>query len=892
MFARLRSTIRRRRLDAELEQELEFHLQSLEAQYRARGVSPDEAKRLARLDIGSRSGVIEAYRDQNSIPILDTLLRNLRFAGRSLRRTPAVSVVIIATLAIGIGGTAAIFAVVNGILLKPLPFPDADALIAVNHGLTGTGDELPSAPYLYFTYREENRTLAGVGLWSTRAVNVTGFDRPEEVRALFVTADVLPILGIQPLLGRQFSGQDDSPLAPPTLLLTYGYWQRRFGGDASAVGRPLVVDGQSGDVIGVMPKRFRFLDQQVDVIIPFQLDPSQVTLGRYVFPSIARLKPGSSLADASADIVRMVPLARERFPPPPGYTRDQFARHPVTPRLTPLKQVLVGDVSRTLWVLMGALGLLLLIACANVANLLLARAEGRQRELAIRAALGASRSRISGELLVESTLLGLLGGIAGLLLAWQGLHLLVAAGPANLPRLDEIGIDSTVLLFTFALSVLAGVLFGLLPVVKYANPSVATSLSSGGRTMGDSRERHRARGMLVIIQVATALVLLVCSGLMIRTYQVLRKVDPGFGQPHDVQMLHINVPIGAVPDAERVARVQHEIVDRLAAIAGVESVAFGDLQPLDAANTGSDTVLMIDGRTNAPGQVRPLRRFEFISPALFQTLRAPLITGREFNWVDLHDTRLVAVVSEGLARGEWQSPTAALGKRVRASPDDPWREIVGVVGDIHDNGMHLQAPPTVYFPALLERFWSMPIASFRSTTFIIRTTRAGTAGLIREIEKAVSDVNPSLALADLRTLADVYEKSMARTSFALILLSIAGITGLFLGAIGVYAVLAYVVSQRTGEIGIRLALGASAGEVRRRFVYEGLALTSVGVATGLAAAAAVTQLMSSLLFGVSRLDPPTYAAMTFVLVVVAVFAAYIPAVRATRVSLVNALRQG
>ena len=892
MLGRLLSFVRRRRLDADLEQELDFHLQGLEAEHRARGLSAEDARRAARLDIGGLSRVTEAYRDQHAIPILETLSRNLRFALRSLRRTPGVTATVIATLAIGIGANTAIFAVINGVLLKPLPFPDADALIAVNHGMTGTADELPSAPYLYFTYRDENRTFAGVGLWTIRAVNITGLNQPEQVRALFVTSDILPILGIQPMLGRQFSPQDDSPNGPPTVLLTYGYWQRRFGEDASAVGRTLVMDGQSQDVIGVMPRRFRFMDQQVDVIAPFQFDRSQVTLGRYVFPSLARLRPGISLSDASTDIVRMVPLAIERFPPPPGYTRERFEKRPVTPRLAPLKQAIVGDIGSMLWVLLGALGMLLLIACANVANLLLVRTEGRQQELAIRAALGASRGRIAGELLVESTLLGVMGGAAGLLIAGQGLRALVAFGPANLPRLEEISIDSVVLCFTFVLSVLAGVLFGLLPVLKYATPRVAAALPSGGRTMTDSRERNRARGGLVMIQVATALVLLVCSGLMIRTYQALNAVDPGFARPQEVQMLSVTIPFADVPEPERAARMQQDIVNRIAAIPGVESAAFADIPPLGATNSGSDTVLMIEGKTSAPGQPRPLRRFEFISPAFFRTLGTAVIAGRDLGWEDLFDKRRVALVSENLAEEEWQSPAAALGKRVRASPDDPWREIVGVVGDIHDNGMHRRPPATVYFPALMDRFWSTPTVNFRSTTVIIRSPRAGTEGFVRDVHRAVWDVNASLPLAELRTLDDAYQKSLARTSFTLVLLAIAGAMGLLLGAIGIYGVIAYVVSQRTAEIGIRLALGARAGQLQWRFVREGLVLAAVGVAAGVAAAAAVTRLMSSLLFGVSRLDPPTYILMTLVLIAVAVIAAYVPARRATRNNPVDALRYG
>jgi predicted permease len=892
MFGRLLTVFRRRQLDRELAGELEFHLERLEEEHRARGLSPDEARRAARLDMGGLTRVTEEYRDRQRIPLLDSASRNVRYGMRSLLRTPGVTAAVAITLAVGIGANAAIFAVVNGVLLKPLPFPEADALVAVDHGMTGTTDKLPSAPYLYFTYREENRVFDGVGLWRIRAANITGLERPEQVRALFVTSEILPILRVQPMLGRQFSREDDLPNAAPTVLLTHGYWQRRFGGDPSVVGRKLLVDGQTQEVIGVMPRGFSFLDNQVDLLAPFGLDRSQVTLGRYVFPSLARLKAGVTLAEASADITRMVPLAIERFPPPAGYTRERFAVRPVTPRLTPLKDTVVGNIGGVLWVLMGALALLLLIACANVANLLLVRTESRQRELAIRAALGASRLRIAGELLVESTLLGLIGGAIGLVLADQALRAVKALAPANLPRLDEITIDPIVLLFTLVLSLLAGLIFGLLPTLRYANPKVAAALRTGGRTMSDGRERHRTRAVLVTIQVATALLLLVASGLMFRTFQALTDVEPGFVRPKEVQMVRIAIPFGDVPEPERVTRMQHDILNRLSAVPGVVSAAFADLAPLDPANAGSDTVLFVDGRTSAPGQARPLRRFEFISPGLFQTLGTPVVAGRDLTWDDFYGRRPVALVSENLARAEWRSATEALGKRVRVSPADPWREIVGVVGTLRDNGMHLDPPSIVYFPSLLDRFWGTPTMSFRSATFVIRSSRAGTDGFLRDVQSAVWAVNGNLPLSEVRTLYDAYQKSLAATSFALVLLALAGGMGLFLGAIGIYGVIAYVVAQRAGEIGVRLALGAQPRQVRRQFVREGMILTAAGATGGLIMAVLLTRVMSSLLFGISRLDPLTYTLMTLLLVVVAIAAAYLPARRASRNDPVEALRAG
>jgi predicted permease len=530
----------------------------------------------------------------------------------------------------------------------------------------------------------------------------------------------------------------------------------------------------------------------------------------------------------------------------------------------------------------------LLIACANVANLLLVRVEGRQQELAVRAALGAGWTRIARGLMTESLLLGLLGGIGGLAVAQAGLQALLALHPANLPRLDEIVIDRRVLLFTLVVSLLSGVSFGLLPVMRYAGPRLADALRSGGRSVSQSRERHRAQAALVVVQVAMALVLLVCSGLMIRTLQALGHVDPGFTHPEQIQMVHLAIPAGDVPEAERVTRMQEAVVRRMAAIPGVVSVAFADVPPM-AGGGDSDTVLLTESQ-DRPSGPRPLRRFEFVSPGLFRTLGMPLVAGRDLTWEDLYGKRMVALVSEGLARAEWGSPAAALGKRVRASPDDPWREVVGVTGDLHDDGVSRRPPPIVYFPALTDRFWSRPTLVSRSVTFLIRSARAGNESFLSEVARGVWDVDAKLPLAQVRTLDEVYRRSLARMTFTLSMLGIAGSMGLLLGLIGIYGVIAYAVSQRTVEIGIRLALGAQASALKGMFLRQGAALAGAGVAAGLAGAAAITRLMSSLLFGVSPMDPATYATVTFLLMAVALLAAYLPARRSTRVDPIEVLR--
>jgi len=530
----------------------------------------------------------------------------------------------------------------------------------------------------------------------------------------------------------------------------------------------------------------------------------------------------------------------------------------------------------------------LLIACANVANLLLVRAEGRHQELAIRTALGADRRRIATDLLFESISLGVVGGALGLGVAYGALRLLVAMGPASLPRLDEISIDPWVLLFALAISLIAGVLFGLIPVFKYAGPQMGTALRQGGRTLSQSRERHRARSTLVVLQVALAMVLLIGSGLMIRTFQALRQVQPGFTRPQEVQTLHLDITSGQVRDTEQVVRMQQEILRKLAAIPGVSSAAFSTSITMDGSN-GFDPIFAQD-RYYAEGTLPPLRRFKFASPGFLQTVGNPLIAGRDFTWTDLYNKTPVAIVTENLAREYWREPSAALGKRIRADLKGPWREIVGVTGNERDDGVNQKSPTTVYWPALRSDLWGDGVNAPRTVAFAIRSGRTGSQTFLNEMRQAIWSVNPNLPLFDVRTLDEIYTKSMARTSFTLVMLAVAGGMALLLGVVGIYGVISYSVSQRTREIGIRMALGARQQELTGMFVRHGLLLAMIGLAFGLAGAVAVTRLMASLLFEIKPVDPVTYGAVAIGLAGAAALASYLPSRRAAAVEPVEALR--
>jgi putative ABC transport system permease protein len=801
--------------------------------------------------------------------------------------------VALVTLALGIGANTAIFSVVNGVLIKPLPYPEARQLAGVWHlapGIAGIAGDINCSPTMYFTYREQSRTFQEFGLWSNDGVSVTGAGDPEQVQALDVTYGTLQALGVQPAMGRWFSQADDTPGAPDTVLLTYGFWQRHFAGSPSTVGRTLTVDAKPHIIIGVLPQNFRFLNSHADLILPMQFDRSKVFLGNFSYQGIARLKPGVTLEQANTDLARMLPIWLKSWPPPPGFSLALFESAHFAPKIKPLKQEVVGDIGVTLWVLMGTIGLVLLIACANVANLLLVRAESRQQELAIRAALGAGWRRIAGEMLLESLTLGVLGGALGLALAYAALRMLIAHGPATLPRLGEIGIDPLVLGFTLVVSLLAGFFFGLIPAIKYAGPQVASTLRGGGRTMSHGRERHRARNTLVVAQVGLALVLLIGSGLMIRTFQALRSVQPGFTHPEQVQLMRISIPDTQVKEPERVMRMENDMMDKLAAIPGVASVAFASNAPLEGINQQSDLLYARD-KTYSAGQIPPVRAFRYISPGFLKTVGTALIAGRDFTWTDAYEKRRVAMVSENMAREMWGSPAAALGKQVRSGlQNDEWREIVGVLADVYDRGVEQQAPAIAYFPIMLDNFELEKVHVTRYGVFAIRTNRAGAESFVAEARKTIWSVNANVPVYLTRTLRDVYDVSLARTSFTLVLLAIAGAMALVLGVVGIYGVIAYAVTQRTREIGIRMALGAQPAGLRGMFVRQGLLLAVVGAALGLIAAAGLTRLMSSLLFKTAALDPVTYAVVSGVLILAAALASYFPARRATAVDPVEALR--
>jgi predicted permease len=896
-----RNLLRRDREHREWREEMESHVEMLTDSFLGQGLTPEQARAAALKQAGNLTARREEIYRMNGIQWLDSISGDARYALRGLRKHRSFTAVAVLTLALGIGTNTAVFSVVNSVLLKPLAFPHPEELVDLAQVAPGAGGILNSrgrfglSPSMYFTYTEQNRSFQSMGVWTSGPVTVTGLAEPEQVFANIISDGLLQALAVEPQIGRPFTSADQVPGSNETVLLSYGYWQRRFGGDRSVIGRRLLVDARPREIAGIMPVGFRIADTPADLILPLQLDRSRATLAGFHLQSIARLKPGVSIEQANADIARLIPIWMRTWPSfPGGNAYDQLAEKVysswrIGPNIRPLRESVVANVRSVLWVVMGTLAIVMLIACANVANLLQVRVDARQSELAVRAALGAGWGRIVRQLLIESLLLGAAGGALGLAIAYGGLALLVRNGPSNLPRLSEIGLDSHALAFTALVSLLSGVLFGLIPALRYAGPRVSLNVRDGGRTASHSRDRHRTRNTLVVVQVSLALVLLISSGLMIRTFQAMRNVRTGFEKPDSLQTFRVVVPQALVPNEQQAARMEQAIADKLAAIPGVTSVGFASALPMDGSPPDWDGILK-EGESYAQGNRPPMRMYRKVSPGLFGSLGTKLKAGRDLTWADIYADRKFVLVSENLAHELWGSAEAAIGKRVRATDVGAWREVLGVVEDVRHNGAQEPAPAVVYWPIFGQIPYAPVTVATRAAAFSIRTDRAGTGALLSEIRQAVWSVNAALPVADPETMRETVDRSMARTSFTLVMLAIAGAMALLLGLIGIYGVIAYAVSQRTREIGIRLALGARPGDVRQMFVRYGLGLCAIGITIGVGAAIVLTRVMKSLLFGVAPVDPATFAAVPVTLLLATLAACYLPARRVSAVDPVECMR--
>jgi putative ABC transport system permease protein len=880
---RLRSLLGRNELETGLDEEIRFHIDCQTEKNLRAGMAADEARRQALIKFGGVDRSKESMRDQFRAASIEDFFRDIRYGGRALLRAPGFTIVATLTLALGIGATTAMFSVVNGILLRPLPYTEQDRLVELVHEARGVGiSRILASPAVYFGYRDHSRAFEAVGLWDWDAspVTVTGVGEPESVRSVEMTHELLGILGATPTLGRSFRSSDDVPGAAPTAVISHAYWQRRFGG-TNPIGRTLVVDGVAREIVGVLPDSFRFFDYPADIFYPMQLVRSEAGFPQGDGRGLARLKPGTTVEQANADVRRMIPLINAEFGRPgPAFDRMQFR-----PNLRPLKAMVVGNLGDTLWLLMGTIGLLLLIACANVANLVLVRTQSRRPELSVRTALGARWSDIARVVLAENAILGLAGGLVGVALAHFSLPYLLTLGGDDLPYIMTVRIDLTVLLAAIAVSALATFVFAFIPVLRFARPQtqLAESLHGGARGIAEGHEGNRVQHMLLVAQVALALVLLIGCGLMIRTFVTLRQLDPGFQDPSSVQTFQLTLPTSTAdsgPEPGPIIRMHHAIAERLATVPGVQSAGFtsaNDGLPLDG--DGRSYAIFVEGKIVGDSLPRA-KETQFASPGFFETMMTPLVAGRAFEWSDVYQQRLVALVSENFARAEWGSAAAAIARRISLEPTGPWLDVVGVVKDVRHNGLNAPPPETVILPP----------SPRQTATFVVRSERAGTSGFLDELRQAVWSVNGNLSLASVQTLGEMYGRSMARTSMTLKLLAITGVLALVLGLVGIYGIVSYAVAQRQREIGIRIALGAGYGEVRRMFVRDALALVAVGVGIGLPAAAVLTRLMESQLFGIGPLDPATHLAVALLLVVAAGLASYISARRASALDPVEVLK--
>ena len=813
-------------------------------------------------------------------------LLQLRLLWRRAAAQPGFTLVALATLAVGIGANVAIFTVVNAVLLRPLPIPDSERLVMLRHAAPGLSqlDELPMSDALYFFYAEESRTLDSVAVFRDLQASFTGPENPQRVQAARVTASFFDVVRTPPRIGRGFTPDDDRPGAAPVAVLADGLWRTRFAADPDVVGTVVDIDGASVEVVGVMPPGFSFSRPNAELWLPIALNRDDTQLGAFGMNGVARIADGSTLPQAQAELGTMLSNLTEVFPDEGA--APILANAGFRPLVDRAREVVVGDIEATLWMLLGAVGFLLLIACANVANLFLVRSEARHGEVAIRSALGEGRGRLAGSVLVESVALGVAGGLVSLPLAWLAVGLLGRFGPRALPRLDEVSIDAPVLVFALSASVAAGVLFGVLPAWRTRAVASAGHTTAGARGASAGRERQLARRALVVVQIALALTLLVGSGLAVRSFQRLAAVDPGFDAA-DVLSFGLALPLRDYESAESRLGFHRQVIDRLRALPGVADAASATTIPLGGELAGSGHT--IEGRPLADGEVPPVFMWKRVSPGYFDAMGMELVEGRVFDALDGERDAPVVVVSRAVAQAQWPGESA-LGKGIRlggppAEEGEQWSRVVGVVGDVHEVVLHEDPPPMAYYPipGVIGGVGVPPVMQY-----VVRAPNAAAlAGAARE---TVRGLDPTLPIADVETFETLVGRARGERAFVMVLLAIAAALALLLGSIGLYGVVSYMVAQRRREIAIRMAIGAQVIDVRRLVLSEAGAMALLGVALGVASAVVLTRRLQALLFETAPLDPVVFGAVSGLLAAICLLASWVPARRAARIDPMTILR--
>ena len=884
----LRALFDRRTVEREIDDELRFHLDMEASARQRRGLDANTARTEAARVFGGFESTKDELRDARGGDGVENTLKDLRYAVRALRRNPGFTIVAIITLALGIGANTALFSVVNGVLLRPLPYAEPERLVAIRNTWDGNADILGAissvSPAEYFDYRDGTKTFEAFGVYTPAVVSLTGDGEPERLPAVLLSAGVFPALGVAPAVGRVISSSEDVP-GVNVVVLGYGLWQRRFGGARDVVGKNIILDGTATTVVGVMPEGFRVPEQlsetdAAQLFVPLGLSrDSTMIRGSHFLSGVARLRRGVTPSQASADVASVA----RRFPA--DFPNDYPAKMNFVGGALPLLDSVVGRVRPTLMVLLGAVGFVLLIACANVASLLLSRTEGRRREMAVRTALGAGRARLMRQMLVESVALSLTGGVVGIALAFLGTRFLVALRPPNIPRLDAIGVDFRVLLFALAASTVVGVIFGLLPAVNATRVNVQSMLREGGRGVAGG-VRQGARRTLVISEVAIALVLLVGAGLMTRSFVQLLSVDPGYRVDH-VLTVPISLPSSRYAETERVVRLYQELTRRVAGLPGVSSAGGVAGVPLVAER--GDLGIEIEGRPVAPGETRRRADWQVVTPGYFKAIGMRLLRGRAIEETDLETTPGVVVINEALAKKYWQNDDP-IGKRFKlggkAGPG--MVTIVGIVADVRQASLAATPVGEMYLAHTQFRFWGGG-AVMRSLNLVLRTTGEPST-LARAVRGEVAALDAQLPVGQFRTMEEVRGESVSQPRFLMFLFSTFSIVALAIAVIGIYGVIAYGVAQRRKEIGIRVALGAKPSSVAGMVVRQGMALAGVGIVAGLVLAFGLTRFLSSFLFAVTPTDPITMVLVAATLAIAALAASYVPALRATRTNPVEVLR--
>ena len=810
-------------------------------------------------------------------------LSDLRYSLRGLRRSAGFTIVAVLTLALGIGANSAIFSVVNGVMLRPLPYDAPDELIVLHTQFPTLGfDEFWMSPPEFLELREWNQSFASIGGYRSGLASVGGEERPLRVTSAVATAEFFTTLGVTPLMGRAFTPEEDLPGGDPVAVLAYDLWQGAFAGDPGIVGRTIAVNGQPRTVVGVMPRGFDIDDAGVQVWTPVQLDPAnRQNRGSHFLNVVARLRDGVTLAQARAELGGLMTRWQAEFGQQHAPSPDNHAVIAAS-----LEEEVIGGIRPALLLLLGAVGFVLLIACANVGNLLLARAESRQKEIAVRAALGAGRMRLVRQFLTESVVLGLIGGVVGLFLAWSGLRVLLATSPGSIPRADEIALDGTVLLFTLAVSVFTGFLFGLAPLLHTSPGNVNVSLREGGHRATAGSVRMRLRRMLVVSEVALAVMLVVGAALMLRSFAALQSVNPGFDE-ENLLTFGLFLPASDYPDGESQIAFHQRLADRLGALPGISAVgAMSGLPPRRDVNANDVTIEGYAFQPNTGMAVPNVDYFQFVTADYLGTMDIPLVAGRGFTLADGPDAAPVVLINETLARVFYAGENP-LGRRIQAAgPNSPWFTIVGIVADVKQGGLEQPTGTELYF------HYPQTSAIFTPRTMnVVARTSGDPLAQLNAVRAEVAGLDPALPLADPRTMEGVLHLSVSRPRFMTLLLGIFAAVALGLAAVGTYGVMSYAVAERRQEIGIRMALGAQQGSVLGMVLGQGLVVAGLGLVLGVAGAFALSRFLGTMLYQVGTRDTTAFIVAPLILGLVAVAACTIPALRATRVDPARILRQ-